>query len=246
MGYHTKETPEQAHARWTARYSEVGAEAAAAGKIGAFAAEHAEVSRYCQPTYVTEAELEAAYNAGFHAVAQRIADITPDLSFLKVIRDCPRNDAIGAGGRGLIYDYQVVYRGEHIANWGKVFSGKGYELEDREGKGIRIKYPNDSYMTYRPTVKTKAGFIGGLALYWDHIPTAADLEDRKAAAARAKLERIAKAKAEATDWTVKKFAAEMLHVLKHGDEAGRARLIQSITGAVAVACEEVEQNADDL
>lgn len=109
-------------------------------------------------------------------------------TFERVLRDCGHNKA---GHKPVLYDYHVTRGGEHIA----IISGYAgrWELKDRTGRPV--VHPRDQWNRHAQviTYRTRELWAEWLETVRDLIPTAKQIEQRKAAEAadRARRQRYA-------------------------------------------------------
>jgi len=144
---------------------------------------------------------------------------TPEIKFTRIIRACPRNEAIAKGESSdkIIYDYEVRLDGEHRATFTRCVVGVGYMLADVDGNIVsRTSFGHGR-------CRTKDFFRSFIIARLDVIPTAAE-----AAATRAR-----KAAAEAAE----KIARE---------ERARVRQIQEAAPALFDAAERVLREFPNL
>jgi hypothetical protein len=107
----------------------------------------------------------------------------PTIKFVRVERDCPANKDRRADGfnTGIIYDFDVMIDGEKRAEMQRQYTGKGYNVQDADGRPVDPPLPH--YRTGRE-VGSKAEFLTIVSelLEAGKIPTIARMAELRAEA----------------------------------------------------------------
>lgn len=106
------------------------------------------------------------------------------IKFVRVERDCPHNKNLRRDGeaRGLIYDFDVMIDGEKRAEMHRAFTGKGYTVQDADGRPVD---PPVSYYQTGRQVGSKSEFLTIVTELLDagKIPTLSDMAAKREAEA---------------------------------------------------------------
>lgn len=141
------------------------------------------------------------------------------IKFVRVERDCDANksarkDAAQDGTTPrLIYDFDVMIDGEKRAAMDRDAFGKGYYVQDADGRPVDPPLPH--YRTGRK-VDSKAEFLTIVSELLDagKIPTLAEMAAKRDAEAQAKREKIAAQKEKMRIAAINTHAAEAYEALK--------------------------------
>lgn len=108
----------------------------------------------------------------------------PTITFTRIERDCPankngRNPPTGRN-RQLIYDYNVLIGGEHRLTMQRIYTGKGYEISDADGRPIGA---SEWRKNIGQKVDTQGDFEEAVTtlLKKGLIPTLAEMADKRVA-----------------------------------------------------------------
>jgi len=142
-----------------------------------------------------------------------------NITFQRVIRDCPANDA-QTDPRQLIADFDVYIGGEHRATWSRESYSKGYSLYGLDREPIYSEHANgrpDYNMRHcRTKVDKKADFAAvteGL-LMSNLIPTLEDYRQRQLGRGRALLEAEDLHRIASQDHAIKEWGKSLYEMLK--------------------------------
>lgn len=139
----------------------------------------------------------------------------PTIKFVRVERDCGANKTRRAGGfnTGIIYDFDVMIDGEKRAAMSRTYTGKGYTVQDADGRPVDP--PLSHYATGR-RVDSKSEFLSIVSELLDSgkIPTLAQLQEKRAADAKAKADAIIAKKAERRSAAITLYGIALYDALK--------------------------------
>ncbi|MGY3588057.1 hypothetical protein [Bradyrhizobium sp. USDA 4350] len=142
----------------------------------------------------------------------------PTIKFVRVERDCDANrnaraaaEQVGTSPR-LIYDFDVMIDGEKRATMRRVVYGKGYELQDADGRPLA---PTQRNRVGRE-VDSKAEFLTIVTQLLDagEIPTLTQLAEKREAEARERAEAIQAKKDSQRRAAIQHHAEAMYDALK--------------------------------
>jgi hypothetical protein len=139
----------------------------------------------------------------------------PTIKFVRVERDCPHNKDLRAGGdvRGIIYDFEVQIDGETRAKMERCYTGKGYYVQDTDGRPVA---PDVPHRRVGRKVDSKADFLNVVGELLDAglIPTLAQLAAKRDAEALQRAAKITEAKARQVQHAISEHSEALYSALK--------------------------------
>jgi hypothetical protein len=149
----------------------------------------------------------------------------PKYDLRRVRRACGHNDDPKTPASQIIYDFEIVSNGEVLATWKKVYSGKGYELEDANGDVVHSRAPGagdynpDYYLRVRVAKKDEfVATLDGLFLA-GRVPSPEEARALRAGWGRALLENREIDDAKTRDHFTRKHASALAAIAERAAKA---------------------------